>query len=846
MPDFPIDAVKAPLFDALERGARRFAVAAPTGSGKSTRLPLMLAEKVEGRILVLQPRRVAARLLAKYVAQSAGSKPGDFAGWHIRLDRNFSARTKIVFLTEGVLARMLLADPSLSGVGAVVFDEFHERNIFSDVSLALALESARSRRPDLVLAVCSATIDTDSAMSLLGPGAVRLSCDSRLYPIDVEYSPPRGRDERVWDRAAAEFDRLARENPEGDFLVFMPGAYEISRTISAMRSTRSGRDFEILPLHGSLPAAAQDRAVAPCGRRRAVVATNIAETSLTIEGVRFVIDSGFARVARYDPARGVNTLFVERISHAAAVQRAGRAGRTAPGRAVRLWSRAEEADFDRFPTPEILRLDLSQTLLWMKCAGLDMASLPLSDSPSPASLARAGRTLRELGAVDESGAPTAMGRAMARFPAEPRYARMLLEAVKLGCLGRVSMMAAVAEAGRIRTEAAGEREAAALDDMLDRPASELEELAQICGVARSARFDEKFCRELGIHAANARRAFEIAADFRSVALSCSGGAGAAGAGAEDPADAAKAVLSAFSDRVCVRLNEGTLACDIAGGRRGEVRRSSKRYASKIFVALDLSEQSANGRAAIMASMLCPLERETIAEMFPGDFSSEERAAFDEKTRRVMSVRRVKFRDLVLEESYGDCRSKDEAAGILCSMIMDGRLPLKNWGEAEDSFVERVNFAAKFCPGCGIEPIDDEARRMIFEQMCHGASTYSEVKNAEVMPALRGWLSREGLAALDWLAPQSVELPRRKRPVKIRYELATGRAVVSSKFSDFFDFDGRKLKIAGGRVLPTYEILAPNGRPVQVTQNLEEFWKTSWPAVMKELKARYPKHFKNMG
>ena len=247
--NLPIDEIKQPLFDALDSGARKFAVYAPTGSGKSTRLPIMLSEKIEGRILVLQPRRVAARLLAKYVASLMNSRAGGWAGWHIRMEKNFSPQTKVVFLTEGVLARMILADPNLSGVGAIIFDEFHERNLFSDISFALAMKAVASRRKDLAIFVCSATFDISQISEFLGEGAVKLECASRAFPIDIEYSPVRGRDEKIWDRAAIEFERLARENPEGDFLIFMPGAYEISRTISAVLKMPSARGVGFSCLH---------------------------------------------------------------------------------------------------------------------------------------------------------------------------------------------------------------------------------------------------------------------------------------------------------------------------------------------------------------------------------------------------------------------------------------------------------------------------------------------------------------------------------------------------------------------------------------------------------------------
>lgn len=846
--DFPIDSLKIPLFENLQNGVKNFAISAPTGSGKSTRLPLMLAEKIEGKILVLQPRRVAARMLAKFVASQMNSSVGDRVGWHIRLDKNYKDSTKIVFVTEGILARMILADPSLKGIGAIIFDEFHERNIYGDISLSLALNSQKNFRRDLVLTVCSASMDSDEILRLLGEGAQKLECESRLYPIEIRYAPITNRDEKVWDKAASEFEKLARENSEGNFLIFMAGSYEISKTISALRKTSSAAKFDIYALHGAISSDLQDKAVQKSERRKIVVATNIAETSLTIDGVKFVIDSGFAKVARYDSSRGVNTLLSERISMASAIQRAGRAGRTSAGIVVRLWKKNEEADFNAYLIPEILRLQLSQIMLWLKCAGLDFENLPLLDYPKKETIEDAQRLLQELGAIDKNLKILPFGRVLSAFPSEPRIAKMLLESAKYNCLESVSLIAACIEAGRIRTESESDRAEMALADMLENPQSELEENVQLCKIAKSYSFDERTCRALGIHAVNARKAFEYAGEFYRTAVNFVKNSAdfkiLEGYEKNSSQGIRLAVLSSFSDRLCVRLNEGTLACNILGGRRGEVRRSSKKYASKIFVALDLNEQANMGRVSIMLSQICPVEKDDLKELFSEDFSENREVVFEESTKRVMCRQSVVFRGLALEDSYSDSVSESDRASILADMIMRGKLQLKNWGEAEESFIERVTFVAEICPESGIARIDDEAKRLIFEQMCCEYSSYSDIKNADVLRHLRAWISREELALLDYLAPYSVELPHRRKPVKIRYELSLKRAVVSSKFSDFFDYDGKNLKIADGKIKPTFEILAPNSRPVQITQNLDEFWKTSWLNIKKELKARYPKHFKD--
>ena len=445
-----------------------------------------------------------------------------------------------------------------------------------------------------------------------------------------------------------------------------------------------------------------------------------------------------------------------------------------------------------------------------------------------------------MGLIDKFGNATALGAKISALPTEARYGRMIVEAARRGVLKDVSLMAAVSQVGSVRAETGDERAEFELGEMAGKCPSELAETARVCELARERKFDLDFCRRYGINSANARRVFEYAREFRSLFSA-----------EESPkiledveSAAAKSVLCAFSDRVCARLNKGTLACNISGGRRGEIRRQSKKYAADIFVATELGEQNLAGRAAIMASGIVPVKKEWLEELFPNDFSRSEEVEFDADSKRVVAQKSVKFRDLVLERTIGAPASADAAAKIYCDMIFAGKLALKNWSDEEDNFIDRVNFTAEICPESGIAKIDEEAKRMVFEQMCLEKNSYSEIRAANVLPFLKSWLSAEQLSMLEYLAPEFAVLPNRRKPVKIRYELGLKRAVVSAKFSELYDFDPRKIKIAGGKIAPTFEILAPNGRPVQITQNLGEFWKTSWAEVKKQLKARYPKHFKD--
>ena len=520
----PIYEVEQPVLDAV-RGHGRVVVQAPTGSGKSTQIPQMLARAGllrEGQAVVLQPRRIAARMLARRVAEEMDVALGAEVGFQVRLESRVSARTIIRFVTEGILLRQMVSDPQLRGVSVIVFDEFHERHLYGDITLGRALQLQRTTRPDLRLIVMSATLETERLKTYLEPCA-QVTSQGRTHPVDVRYlekpvdfdkSPP-------WDVAATLAERaLLSGNIEGDALVFMPGAYEISRTCDALRQRLGARDFDILPLHGELSPTDQDRAVADSDRRKIIVATNVAETSLTIPGVRLVLDAGLARVARFDPHRGIDTLLIEKISQASAEQRAGRAGRTAPGVCLRLWTEREHGHRPIAELPEIKRRDLAEVLLTLKAADIvDAVNFPWLEPPEPKALARAELLLRDLGALDaDSGVITETGRQMLAFPAHPRYARMLVEAARLGCVEDVALIAALTQGRSILLRSSGremdEAREAALGEECQ---SDFFVVLAALRFAEERNFDVDACRRLGIHAQSARLVRPLARQFLELA-----------------------------------------------------------------------------------------------------------------------------------------------------------------------------------------------------------------------------------------------------------------------------------------------------------------------------------------
>jgi ATP-dependent helicase HrpB len=833
-----------PAFVAASTRVRRLVVQAPTGSGKSTQIPQILLDEglvPGGEIVILQSRRLATRLLAKRVAEERSSPLGGEVGFHIRFDRVVSARTRIRFVTEGILLRQLLSDPRLPGVAALVFDEFHERHLTGDLSLALARRAQETVRPDLLLVVMSATLDTAGLAAWLQP-CETITSEGRTYPVTIEYSANARAvaDRPVWDQAAHHAARLLTAHPVGDCLIFMPGAFEIHRTLAALSAEPAARDCLLLPLHGELPPAEQDRAVAPAppGRRKVIVSTNVAETSLTIDGVRLVIDAGLARIARFDPRRGIDTLLVENISQASADQRAGRAGRTAPGHVLRLWGEREHAHRPARDTPEIARVDLAESVLALAAAGIhDLDTLSWLEPPPTAALARARAELRDLGALAAEGAPTALGRRMAAFPLHPRYARMFLAAHELGCLPTVALLAAFTQGRNLLVPLHDPRREEEREEMLGDADSDFFHLLRLWEKGREQNFDFEWCRRWGLHALAARQAGELAQQFLRLAASQDLDVTARPL---DEDAVRRCLLIGFSDQLALREDLGTLRCRLVHGRRGELRRQSAVRHARLLVAADVEETHARGEVAVLLSLATKVEESWLRELFPHDFTESSETLYDAVQKR--AIRRVArcFRDLVLETREAPDPDPDAAARLLTDEVLARRIELKNWDESVDAFLTRINFVARHAPELGLHPVDDAGRRALIEEIAFGATSARELRERPVWPAIRSWLSTEQSLALDTLAPASIQLPRARHSSTLRYT-ADGQCVLSARVQEFYDADPKKLRVLAGRLPLTLEILAPNRRPVQITQDLAAFWANSYEQVKKDLRGRYPKH-----
>jgi ATP-dependent helicase HrpB len=869
------------------RTQRRLIISAPTGSGKSTQVPQMLLDHGllgNGQVVVLQPRRLATRMLAARVASERKAELGREVGYQIRLENVTSEATRIRFVTEGVLLRQMLNDRTLRGVSALVFDEFHERHLYGDITLAQALDLQETARPDLLIIVMSATLDAEALVNYMGRPLTRpsatlspsnggrdgvrgafecsvLASEGRTFPVDIQYAASPGyADKRpVWEQAADAFIQFVQSGGQGDVLIFMPGGFEISQTMQTIRNCDESRGWVLLPLHGELPPREQDAAVARYEQRKVVVATNVAETSLTIDGVRCVIDSGLARMARYDSQRGINTLLVEKISRASSDQRAGRAGRTAPGVCLRLWSADEHAHRAAQELPEVKRLDLSEVVLTLKASGVeDLRKFRWLEPPDEQALAHAEELLTDLGALHVVGQPlapalspsegeretsaaataiTPIGRKMLAFPLHPRYARMLLAAQDFGCVQQACLVAALTQGRDLLLRNVDRDTTNYREDLLgDRAASDFFILMRAWNYAAKNEFRIEACRRMGIHMVTAKQVGPLFQQFLDIArrekLDVSP--------REVPDEALqKCLLIGFSDRVGRRLDSGTLRCELVHGRRGVLARESTVQKAQLFVVAEIREVGGrDGEVNTILSQATAIEEKWLHEFYPDDMQRDLHTQFDATQKRVVAAELIKFRGLALSAKRVDPPPADAAARLLTDEVMAGRLKLTEWDESVEQWIQRLALLAQHCPELQLTPIVDDDRRSIVEQVCLGAIGYKDIKDKPVKPVVQSWLSHLQRELLDKHAPERLNLPNGKTP-KVTYE--PGRApFVSMRIQELYDIL-QTPKIAMGRVPVVVHILTPGFKPVQVTQDLGGFWREHYPKLKSELQRRYPKH-----
>jgi ATP-dependent helicase HrpB len=773
----PIDELLPEIAASLRRSANLVIEAAP-GAGKTTRVPPALLS-LGGGVLVLEPRRIAARMAARRVASEMGEGVGETVGYQVRFEEVAGPRTRLRFLTEGVLTRRLISDPELRGVGTVVLDEFHERHLETDLALALLRRLQKTRRPDLRLVVMSATLDAGPVRGFLG-GCPLVKSAGRLYPLEIAWTPYSAAP--LEEQVGAALNSVMMHGVPGDVLVFLPGAAAIHRATRVCEPVARRNNLLIAQLYGDLPPAEQDRAVEPSSQRKVILSTNIAESSITIDGVRVVIDSGLARVANDSPWTGLPSLEIARVSKASATQRAGRAGRTAPGHVIRLYTAEDfhrRADHDE---PEIARRELSQMCLQLESMGIhDPTELEWLTIPRAASLEASEALLDRLAARGEAAGK------MARMPLHPRLSRLLLDAERASVAENGCRTAALLSSGqRVRSSDL----LSALDEERDQRTR-----AVYDQLRRYVR------RERPLH----------------------------GKPLHDDAALAKAVLAAFPDRVGRRRANGVVLLSNGGSASMS---QSWQHKGEFLVAIDIEESS--DRPSPLLRLACPIEPEWLIDLFPDRVLERRGVEWNRQAERVESVSALVYDDLVIEETRGGVADDEAARKLLAARAAEAGL-VRFIDPAEiEAFLARVEFAAAHS---SMKAIEDNDIREAFEGVCYGLRSFSDIERAAAGCILAlGRMRNPQL--LDQIAPAYLRLSG-GRNTKVHYE--RGKPPwVSSRLQDFFGMT-ESPRIAGGKVPLVIHLLAPNQRPVQTTTDLAGFWQRLYPQLRKELGRRYPRH-----
>jgi ATP-dependent helicase HrpB len=823
MNSLPIDAILPDLIRTV-RHHSNIVLHAPPGAGKTTRVPLALLDIVPpeaGRIVMLEPRRIAAVSVARWMALTLGEDAGQTVGYSIRFESRVSPATRVEVVTEGILTRRIQNDPLLEGVGMVIFDEFHERSIQADLGLALCLDVQRQVRPELKILVMSATLDAAPLSHLMGDAPV-ISSAGRSFPVEEVYLEERSR-QRLHDRMAAAIQRALRET-EGDILAFLPGSGEI-RTCASLLAGGGLADKGVVvhQLYGDLPFEEQQRAIRPGRQRKVVLATSIAETSLTIEGVRAVIDSGLSRRLRFDPASGMNRLVTVRESASSAEQRKGRAGRLGPGVCYRLFSRHALSAMTPYTPPEIMDTDLSPLVLELAAWGVDdPGTLSWLDPPPAAALAVARHVLFDVGALDVKGRITPLGGSMIRLPLHPRLSRLLLRAGELGCprLG-CDLAALVSERDIFRTSRDERPPQVGPSDLLER----LEFLhAWRRGSTGGQRAD----------AAGLKAVERVARQLERLVAPSTGD----DRGVDEEEATARLLLAAYPDRLARRRGDEEGSYLLASGRGARLSPRSVARKAEFIVAVDVD---GGGQGEGIVHLASEVGRELLHQECAGLIVQWDEIAWSEREKRIVAVKEERIGAIRLSSS-AYTPSGEDLCPVILEAVRASRLELLDMGEAVRRLQGRVALLRRVLPEEGWPDLSDETLLETLEEWLGPhlgrVRTAQQLRALDVAALLLGQLDYRSQRLLDELAPTHLGVPSGSR---IRLDYAAGDwPVLAVKLQELFGLADTPA-IARGRVGVLLHLLSPAGRPIQVTRDLKGFWNGAYHEVKKELKGRYPKH-----
>jgi ATP-dependent helicase HrpB len=846
----PIDEILPGLIDALRAGSNAV-LRAPTGSGKTTRVaPAILDAGLAGTgsIVMLEPRRVAARAAARRIAFERGGQVGGEIGYSVRFDQMISRQTRIRIVTDGILLRYLQDDPFLESISVVVFDEFHERGINVDLALGMVRRIQQTVRPDLKIVVMSATLAAEAVAAFLG-GCPVVAAEGKLFPVETAYVGARvtaGKFGLPYGKslhtAGANFNPLFRDeglatvvraveevrsHTNGDILVFLPGVGEIRRVSQELAPLASRQNLAIMPLYGDLPAEQQDAVLGPSSKRKVVLATNVAETSITIDGVTAVVDTGLARVLRFDEHVGLDRLVLSKISKQSAEQRAGRAGRTRPGVALRLWTIDEQRALPDQEEPEIRRVDLAGPVLQLHAWDeADVARFPWFEAPRELSLHQAEALLTRLGALVE-GQMTELGRAMVRLPVHPRVARLLIEGQVRGIPARAALTAALLTERSPFTSGFGlpqvrQPQFQSESDVVDRIVV-LEEFEKGNPSAKAG---------LNLGAADfllraKDQLVDLLQQIRYVP--------AIPASAQIPKTPDEALqrclLAAFPDRVARRREMSEERGVMVGGRGVKLGYESAVKQARLFVCVDIDA----GRTEALVRQASAVERDWLD---PALLAVRDNVTFDERSGRVAAVRCTCWDDLVLDEVALAHIPDDKLAGALAAAAASDIQRVFPKDDDLRNYLERVRWLREAMPELALPPLDAPQLSGLLPALCQGCRSFDDLRRAPWMSWIKSLLSQPQLQAVEREAPEKLPVPSGNR-IGIQYK-AGKRPVMAVRIQELFGL-AETPRIAAGRVPVVMHLLAPNMRPQQVTDDLKSFWNNTYQQVRKDLRARYPKH-----
>jgi ATP-dependent helicase HrpB len=826
----PIDAVLPQIVAALG-SSPNLVICAPPGAGKTTRVPPALLDPmlaIAGRIVVLQPRRMAARAAARRIAVEQRTSVGDAVGYQVRFDQKIGPRTRIALVTEGILLRMLHDDPLIESVGAVVFDEFHERNLNSDLALGMVRRIQQTVRPELKIIVMSATLDAAPVAGFLGDCPV-INSEGRLYPVEIRYAG--SFEKRPLSALVASGVEQVAERTQGDILVFLPGVGEIRQSAAELQAFAGRRGFTLFELYGDLPPEQQDAVLAESAQRKIVLSTNVAETSLTIPRVTAVVDTGLARQLRFDPSVGLDRLSLVPISKASADQRAGRAGRTSAGLCLRLWDERSHAHRPAFEQAEIQRVDLAAPVLELWSWGeTDALAFPWFESPSRLAVESALAVLERLGAI-EAGSITDIGKVLARLPVHPRIGRLLFEGHRRGCTRRAAMAAALLSerepflrsGGNARGNERGPRTSVnyiSRSDVLDR-VTVLEEFES------AGRADSSFGPINRSAAAFVLRARDqlLAEIGREL-----GRSGSDDTSASEPF--LQSLLTAFPDRLAKRRDSSGGKGIMVGGRGVRLAPQSAVTGAELFLCIDVdagqTEAIVRQASAIERDWLSTEKLRTVDEVF-----------FHPTQKSVVARRRTYWEDLVIDEVNVPVTLGERSATVLAEAAWRewDRVFSKDDPDLQ-SFLTRVRCLGAWMPELNLPSFDEPQLQSVLAELALTCRSFDEIRKAPWLELLKNRLNWAQREAVEREAPERMSVPSGSR-IALVYEIGRQPAL-PVRIQEVFGLRETP-RIAGGRVRVVMHLLAPNMRTQQITDDLESFWANGYPQVRKDLRARYPKH-----